>query len=127
MEKSLDSLNTARREAELNPAASIGRAYYACFYVASAVLILQRRKFARHAGVESALNQHLVREGIVAKAIGQLYRKLLESRQQADYDALISWTPDDSHTRIREAETVIAALKKLVPTECLPPDFESGS
>jgi uncharacterized protein len=124
MEKCLDSLETAKRESDLNPAASIARSYYACFYAASAVLILQGRKFVKHAGVESALNRYLVREGLISKDLGNLYRKLMESRNQADYEAMISWTPSDAHTRINHAESIIDALKKLIPGDLIPHELD---
>src|SRR5947208_2156058 len=42
---------------------AVNRAYYACFYAASAVLLQEGCKFVKHSGVRSAVHQDLVKTG----------------------------------------------------------------
>ena len=44
---------------------SANRAYYACFYAASAVLLKAGKKFIKHSGVRGAIHQHLVNTGLL--------------------------------------------------------------
>ena len=42
---------------------AINRAYYACFYAASAVLLRDKQKFVKHKGVRAAVHKNLVKAG----------------------------------------------------------------
>ncbi|OGA45733.1 MAG: hypothetical protein A3F74_08245 [Betaproteobacteria bacterium RIFCSPLOWO2_12_FULL_62_58] len=50
------------------------RAYYACFYAASAVLLVAGRKFTKHSGVRGAVHQELVKPGLLDATWGRAYR-----------------------------------------------------
>ncbi|MBN2562960.1 MAG: HEPN domain-containing protein [Phycisphaerae bacterium] len=66
-----DALASAHSEAaaaRLNFA--VNRAYYACFYAASAVLLSEGRKFVKHSGVRAALHRHLVKTGRIEPDLG---------------------------------------------------------
>ena len=51
MEMAEDALAVARREKLAGPAAAINRAYYACFYAASALLVFEGHRFIKHSGI----------------------------------------------------------------------------
>ena len=53
---------------------AINRAYYACFYAASAVLLQQGRTFVKHSGLRAALHEHLVRSGRLERPWGGILR-----------------------------------------------------
>ncbi len=116
MEKADDALRTAKRERELSPASSLNRAYYACFYAATAVLITEGRHFVKHAGVRSAIHKYLIHEGRLPKELGDAYDNLMKVRQKADYEALVSWTPQQAGEAIEIAERMVTALRDLLPT-----------
>ncbi len=115
MEKADDALRTAKREQELSPASSLNRAYYACFYAASAVLLTEGRHFVKHAGVRSALHKHLIHNGRLCKELGDAYDSLMSTRQKADYETLVSWTPEQAAEATRVAGHIVAALRDLLP------------
>jgi len=116
MEKADDALRTANRERELSPTSSLNRAYYACFYAATAVLITEGREFVKHTGVRSALHKYLIHQGRLPKELGDAYDNLMRVRQQADYEAIVSWTPQQATEAIEIAERIVTALRDLLPT-----------
>jgi uncharacterized protein (UPF0332 family) len=65
--------------------AAVSRAYYAVFYMASAALFSQSIERAKHAGVESAFSQFLVKEGHIEPAYSRLYQRARRQREEADY------------------------------------------
>ena len=115
MEKAADALAAAQETMATHPAASVNRAYYACFYAASAVLLTEGRHFVKHAGVRSAIHKYLIREGRLSKELGNAYDNLMKIRQKADYEAIISWTPQQAAEAIDAAERIVAALRMLLP------------
>ncbi len=117
MEKADDALRAAGREQQLSPAASVNRAYYACFYAATAVLVMEGRKFVKHAAVRGAIHKHLIRQGRLPRELGEAYGNLMKARHEADYEALISWTPQQAADAIDAAERIVAALRSLLPFE----------
>lgn len=117
MEKADDALRAARLVQSESPATAVNRAYYACFYAASAVLITEGRHFVKHTGVRSALHQHLVKTGRVSPEIGKIYDSLTISRQKADYESTAIWTPSQAAKAIESAERVVAALRGLLASD----------
>ena len=116
LEKADDALLAAKRERELSPASALNRAYYACFFAASAVLITEGHHFVKHAGVRSAVHKYLIHEGRLPKELGPAYDHLMRVRQQADYEAIVSWTPQQAAEAIEVADRILTALRGLLPT-----------
>ncbi len=65
--------------------AAVSRAYYAVFYMASAALFSQSVQRAKHAGVEAAFSQFLVKPGYIEPEFGRLYQTARRQREEADY------------------------------------------
>jgi len=116
MEKADDALRTAKRERELSPPSSLNRAYYACFYAATAVLISEGRQFVKHAGVRSAIHKYLIHEGHLPKELGDAYDNLMSVRQKADDEAIVNWTPQQAAEAMEVAERIVTALRILLPS-----------
>lgn len=115
MEKSDEALSTARQVLTVSPATAVSRAYYACFYAASAILILEDRKFVKHTGVRNAVHKYLVHPGRLAKELGGAYGELMTYRHQADYEATATWTLAQAQKAIDSAVRIVAALRALPP------------
>ena len=61
LRKAGDALQSARSEAQAGRLDfAVNRAYYACFYAASAVLPRMGKKFVKHSGLRAAVHQDLV-------------------------------------------------------------------
>lgn len=115
IEMAEDALEVAQREKTLGPAAACNRAYFACFYAASAVLLNEGHKFVKHTGVRSALHKHLVRTGRVSQDIGKKYDTLMKARIVADYQAIVRCSVEDAAEAVQTAELVLAELQRLLP------------
>jgi len=115
MDKSDEAFQAARQVLTASLAAAVNRAYYACFYAASAVLIAESRKFVKHAGLQAAVHKHLVHPGRLSKDLGKAYDRLALARYQADYEAEVTWTLQKAADAIEAAERIVAALRALLP------------
>ena len=93
---------------------AINRAYYACFYIASAVLLQDQQKFVKHSGLRAAVHRHLVKEGRLDAKWGKIYDQLFESRQEADYQELAQLEPEEAAELNRQAEAFVAEMEKLL-------------
>jgi len=121
-ELATESLANAEHDAMLFPAGAVSRAYYACFYAASALLLCEGRHFVKHTGVRAALHEHLVRTGRLAPELGQAYDELLKSRQIADYGALNRVTTEEARRAIDRARLVIEGIERLLPGGIVQPE-----
>lgn len=69
-----------------------GRAYYAMFYVAEALLLERDLKFQKHGGVHGAFGEHFARTGLLDVRFHRWLLDAFDRRIQADYglDALVT-------------------------------------
>jgi uncharacterized protein (UPF0332 family) len=68
---------------------AVNRAYYACFYALSAVLLAEGQRYVKHSGVRAALHRSLIRSGRLDARWGRSYDRLFENRQRGDYQELV--------------------------------------
>ena len=73
----------------------VNRLYYACFYAVSAYLLLHGKSSAKHSGVRALFHQEVVKSGLVSQELGQLYDRLFDNRQKADYADLVQFKLTD--------------------------------
>ena len=90
------------------------RLYYACYYAVSALLIKNKYIARTHNGVITLLGKHFVMEGIVSKEQNELYVKLLELRQDGDYDDWVVVTEDKVAPLVEPAKNFIEEIEKLI-------------
>lgn len=91
---------------------ALNRAYYACFYAASALLFKNNKKFTKHSGVRSALHQYVVKTGVMSEKFGKIYDRLFESRQEGDYLELVEFEKDQVEAAISDAVAFVLEIKK---------------
>jgi uncharacterized protein (UPF0332 family) len=110
-----DALASARSEATAGRFNfAVNRAYYACFYAASAVLLSEGRKFVKHSGVRAALHRHLVKTGRIGPDLGQSYDLLFQRRGQADYAELVAFDQPQVDEMIQKAAEFVGALERIL-------------
>ncbi len=114
MDRAGEALSVARREQSLSPNASLNRAFYACFYAASAILLVDGQHFVKHSGVRAAVHRDLVRPGRLAPELGQVYDELYNDRGEADYLPSASFTPDDAAAALSKADRFVNAIRELL-------------
>jgi len=66
--------------------AAANRMYYACYYMASALLLKDGYSARTHSGIIGLFGLHYVKTGIVPSELGKFYSQLFELRQSGDYD-----------------------------------------
>ncbi len=86
LEKAQDAIEAAELLATgRKNSVSAGRAYYAMFYAAEALLFEQGLEFRKHGGVHSAFGEHLVKTGTFDAKYHRYLLDAFESRLEADY------------------------------------------
>jgi hypothetical protein len=89
------------------------RAYYACFYAASAVLLSAGRKFTKHSGVRGAVHREWIKSALLDPKWGKIYDRLFEARQAADYLELFELEQDQTAELIGNAQGFVAEMQRL--------------
>ena len=92
----------------------VNRLYYACFYAVSAYLLDHGKSSAKHSGVRALFHQEVVKRGLVDQELGQLYDRLFDNRQKADYADLVVFDPADVAEWYAEAGSFVQAMAKLL-------------
>ena len=93
---------------------AIQRLYYACFYMASALLISKGFKAHTHNGVVGQLGLNFVNKGYLSKEEGRLYSRLLQNRITGDYNDFFDFTKEDVLPLIEPTCKLLAKLESLI-------------
>jgi uncharacterized protein (UPF0332 family) len=93
---------------------AVNRAYYACFYAASAVLLRMGKKFVKHSGLRAAVHQDLVKAGKLDAKWGKAFDRIFESRQSADYVELWEFATDQVEGIVIDAEGFVQEMRRLL-------------
>ena len=115
IEKAKEALNSARSEQMAGRFVfAINRAYYGCFYSASAVLLNKGEKFSKHSGVRAAIHRSLVKTGEIDMSWGSFYDLIFNSRQRGDYQELVNFSPEETEELISQAEGFVNEMRHLL-------------
>jgi len=93
---------------------AVNRAYYACFYALSAVLLADGRKYAKHSGVRAALHHHLIRSGRLDPSWGRIYDRAFENRQRGDYQELVVFEAAHVREICGQAREFVTQMRRLL-------------
>lgn len=74
-----------------------GRAYYAFFYAASALLLTRDLTRSKHSGVLSAFHQYFVKPGLIEAEFSDAYGEAFDVRLITDYEMV--GTADEAQAR----------------------------
>ncbi len=88
----------------------VNRLYYACFYAVSALMLLLGKSTAKHTNVRAFLHREQIRNGSLSPEFGQLYDRLFDNRQKADYVDLVDFDPEVVAPWYDEAERFVQTL-----------------
>lgn len=106
---------------EANDVAGLGhwnlvanRLYYACYYMASALLIDKGFVARSHGGVIHLIGLHFVTTGRLERKYGRLLSRLFEMRQAGDYDDMFDFTKEEVIPYIEMTQEFIDAIEKLL-------------
>ena len=117
-QRALDSLVVAGRDLSdgyCDQAAS--RAYYAAFHAASALLIVDERRFAKHSGVIASVHRDYVKEGKLPTDAGKILSSLFYLRNIADYGGSKHVAHADAERAVADAQRFLDLVRPLLPLE----------
>ena len=90
---------------------SVSRAYYAMFYLVSAVLLTKDLNFSKHQAVVAAFGQHFIKNGIFKHKFHQYLVEAFEQRQIGDYEPMEEITKETAQKNIDRAEEFLVAVR----------------
>ncbi|NUO19418.1 HEPN domain-containing protein [bacterium] len=99
---------TAKRELQYNALrAAVSRAYYAMFYVASALLLEKGLSFSKHTAVVAAYGKNIAGKNGVPLESHRFLHDALDKRGIADYDFEVNVGPEVVKKLIEHAELFV--------------------
>ncbi|HBQ28508.1 MAG TPA: DNA-binding protein [Desulfotomaculum sp.] len=114
-ERAKESLEEAKILLEKGHANTfINRLYYACFYAVSALLLAKGLSSAKHSGIRSLFHRNFIKPGIIDIELGQLYDRLYDSRQKADYADLVRFDLNEVSFWLEETEKFVEVIEILI-------------
>ena len=115
LQKADRALETARLALDDGDAeGSVSRAYYACFYVALAVLLGHGESPRTHRGVHHRFRELVVLPGLVPAELGRTLPYAAGVRERADYEALSVTDESAAADLLGDAERFVAVVCELV-------------
>ena len=114
-EKASEALSSAKAEFTAGRHSfAVNRAYYACFYALSSVLLGEDLKFVKHSGVRAALHRRLVKTGRLQAGWGRFYDRVFENRQRGDYQELVTFEAEQVAETIEQARGFVAEMRRML-------------
>lgn len=98
--------------------ASINRLYYACYYMAVALLLKNNISAQTHSGVKTMLGMHFTSKGKLSISASKIFTTLFEKRHSSDYDDFVYCDQEMFDELYPKAEAFIEEIKKLIKSSC---------
>ena len=89
------------------------RLYYAAYYAASALLIVNEIRVKSHEGCIGQFNLHFVKTGLVPIEMGKLFSILFDMRLTGDYSDRFDLTEEDVVPNIQPTQDFIIKVTSL--------------
>lgn len=93
------------------PDFATGRAYYAMFYVAEALLEEKSLRFSKHGGVHGAFGEYYVKTGLFDAKFHRWLLNAFDQRIEGDYVADVIAVIEDAQKLIAQAEEFLAVAR----------------
>lgn len=118
LQKADQAIHSAQSEFQANRLDfAVNRAYYACFYAASAVMLQRGKQFVKHAGLRGAIHRDLVKPGVLDVCWGKVFDRAFDSRQAADYLVLTTFEVKQVEQLIQDALGFVHKMRCLLGTK----------
>jgi uncharacterized protein (UPF0332 family) len=91
-----------------------GRAYYAMFYVAEALLNEKELRFSKHGGVHGAFGEHYVKSGLFDPKFHRWLLNAFDQRIEGDYGAVVISVPQDARELIDQANEFLREAQRFL-------------
>jgi uncharacterized protein len=94
-------------------ASSIGRAYYAMFHAATAVLMRKGIVRKSHRAIISAFGEYLVKPGLIDYKFHKYLMDTFDLRQESDYQPVMGIDSQQTEETICQAKEFVEACRQL--------------
>ena len=95
---------------------STGRAYYAMFYTAEALLNEKDLHFSKHGGVHGAFGEYFIKTGLFDTKFHRWLLDAFDQRIEGDYGVEILIVDQDAYELIDQAKEFLHAAKTFLAT-----------
>jgi hypothetical protein len=119
VEASLNRANEALRAARLllrggELRDAVSRAYYAMFHAARAALHQKGVTAKTHKGIQLMFDTHIVKEGLLSREYGEMFRTAFNLRQRCDYEVYAEPNRSETEGAVTSAEKFIKKIEELL-------------
>jgi uncharacterized protein (UPF0332 family) len=98
-------------------ATAINRAYYAIFYAASGLLLLNDISRSKHSGVIAAFRRNFVKSGLIEIEYSDIYGDVMDARVVSDYDVTIEADPTTAKGTLEDARRFVERVSRHLREE----------
>lgn len=113
LEKAKRAIAAAERNLKVGDTeVAAGRAYYAMFYVAEALLNEKGLNFRKHGGVHGAFGEHFAKTGVLDSKYHRWMIEAFDQRLAADYGVDSPLSTEDADLMIKQAKEFFEAVQK---------------
>ncbi|HEY0826951.1 MAG TPA: HEPN domain-containing protein [Bacilli bacterium] len=88
--------------------------YYSAFYSITALMILREESSSKHKHTRAFVNKELVSKGVISVELGRMYNKLMDDRQDADYDPLASFSEEYVALLLEQVNKFNSEIRKII-------------
>jgi len=110
--RAVEAARVLLREGNMDFAA--GRAYYAMFYVAEALLNEKGMRFRKHGGVHGAFGEHFIKGGLLDPKFHRWLLDAFDKRILGDYGLEVIVTQDDVEAMIQQAREFLEQARRFL-------------
>lgn len=103
-----------------------GRAYYAMFYTAEALLHERDQRFSKHSGVHAAYGKEFAKSGLLDPKFHRWLLDAFDARVQDDYEAGSLVSSERVEEMLQQARTFLDAATRLLSEEDFAIDSRDG-
>ena len=115
LEKSRRFLRSGNALLELgDPDSAVGRAYYAMFHAAEALLLSKGLEYSTHRAVQSAYGREFAKSGLLPERLHRALLDAYESRLSADYESGPGIDSETAKKHIADAKEFVDAAAKYL-------------
>ena len=114
-DESLEAARTLLDKELIRP--SVNRSYYAMFYAVLALLAQGKKETSKHSGAIALFDRDFVKQGVFKKYYSRWLHDAFDIRQRSDYAAEYHATREDAETTLKNAESFVDEVKKVLSKE----------
>lgn len=93
---------------------SVSRAYYAMFHAARALLNQKGVTAKTHKGTQQMFDLHIIKNNVLSRKYGELFRKAFNQRQKSDYEVYTKFNKNEAEETINNSEDFVKTIEKLL-------------